>query len=60
MGASIMFGVHNLVLKYLVTQQGIRAKEYSYISTTMDALIGSVCGIYYLFNEVEMYNSHGE
>jgi len=50
--ASLLWGVHNLTMKYLTLKENIKAKEYSFISTFIDGLIGTLGFIYFLFYEI--------
>ncbi len=57
--ASCLWGVHNLTMKYLITQEHIQPREYSFVSTFIDGALGSIFGAYYLFNEIAEYDLDG-
>jgi len=57
--ASCLWGVHNLTMKFLVTKYHISPREYSFVSTLIDGLIGTICLFVYFFKEVHLYDAHG-
>jgi drug/metabolite transporter (DMT)-like permease len=58
--ASLLWGVHNLTLKYLIHKENIRPREYSYISTLIDGLLGTLGFLYFCFVDIAMVDADGE
>lgn len=46
-------------MKYLVTTYHISPREYSYVSTLIDGLLGTICLLIYMFKPVHMYDFDG-
>jgi len=57
--ASCLWGVHNITMKYLITRENIRPREYSFCSTFIDGLLGILALSYYGFNKIELFDYDG-